>query len=90
MKLEYIENGHYKGTLNRHNGASILYGGNMGEIAEALIYKAFHDYDVNQPKQVAEPEPSFRHDEEAWTTDDWERDFVQTEVTNNHKDDDKI
>lgn len=80
MIIEYQGNGSYKGTLHRANGASVLYGADRMFIMQMLITMAF-----GQEKQ-----PVFRVDEEAWTNDDWERDFVQNEINNQHKDDDKI
>lgn len=96
MKVEYVGNGKFIGTLNWHNGASVIYGGNRWDVIKTLIHKAYHDYDANQPAQVEEPEPvkndepSFRYDEEAWTDDDWEREFRRDEIIGQHKDDDKI
>lgn len=96
MKVEYVGNGSYIGTLNWNNGASVVYGKNRWDVMKTLIKKAFHDHDEVQPKVVEEPEPvkndepTFRYDEEAWTDDDWEREHRRDEIIGQHKDDDKI
>jgi hypothetical protein len=94
MKIEYIGFGDYQGTLNWKNGRSVEIGSNRWEIMKSLIYRAFHEYDHNQPVQehIEEPneERTWRKEEEAWTDDDWEREHRQDEIIGMHKDDDKI
>ena len=80
MTIDYMGDGKYIGTLHRHNGASVLYGMNRTHILMSLIEMAYGK----------EKQPRFREEEEAWTNDDWERDFEQNEINNQHKDDDKI
>ena len=81
MKIEYTGNNTYRGVLNRHNGASILYGADRWFIISMLIQLAYTSGNT---------QPHFREDEEAWTDDDWERDFKEREEDADHKDDDKI
>lgn len=80
MTIEYIGDGNYQGILRRHNGASILHGKNRMDILRTLIVVAFGK----------EKQPVYRYEEEAWTDDDWERDFRRDEIIGQHKDDDKI
>lgn len=82
MKVEYMGDGKYIGTLHRHNGASVLYGRDREDIIMSLIEAAFPEKEND--------EPTFRVDEEAWTDDDWERDFRRTEEYYKHKDDDNV
>lgn len=82
MKVEYVGDGKYIGTLNRHNGASVLYGRDRMDIIMSLIEASF--------PQKENDEPTFRYDEEAWTDDDWEREHRRDEIIGQHKDDDKI
>lgn len=80
MTIEYQGNGSYKGTLHRANGSSVLYSADRMFIMQMLITMAFGK----------EKQPVFRVDEEAWTNDDWGRDFVQREENYKHQDDNKI
>lgn len=81
MTIEYIGNGLYRGTVTHYNGQSVLSGRDRNDIMYTLLKSAY---------EVEENRPNFRRDEEAWTDDDWERDFVKEEISSNHKDDDKI
>lgn len=96
MKVEYVGRGAYIGTLDWHNGASIVYGKNRWDVIMTLIKKAYTDYAHRQkrvdeePEPVENDEPAYRYDEEAWTSDDWEREWRRDEIIGQHKDDDNI
>ena len=95
MRIDY-KDGVYVGTLKWSNGSSTVYGDTRWDVIQTLLKKRWTDYSSNQPHVVEEPEPvrdeepTFRYDEEAWTSDDWERDFRRDEIIGMHKDDDKI
>jgi hypothetical protein len=80
MKIEYV-NGGYLGTLKRHNGSSLIYGTDRMGVVMSLIESEF---------EAVDRQPRFREEEEAWTDDDWERDFRRDEIIGQHKDDDNV